>query len=179
MKKIMILAISVLLFACAPVLNRELMKEGTANPSLPDLRANPDAFKGNLYILGGVIVQTRFVQHGSQMEVLSLAVDSKGYLKDTERTMGRFLAIYPRDRGFLDPEVYKKGRAVTLAAVFSGLHTGRIDDMDYVYPVFEIRQVYLWEEQRDYYNVYPYYPYNYYTNPYWGPWGPPPPAWWW
>ena len=186
MKIITLFGICLLLFACAPVLDRELMREGTANPSLHRIKAEPEAFKGTLFILGGLIVETKFVPNGSQMEVLSLPVDSKGYLTDTELTTGRFLAVYPRDSGLLDPVIYKKGRAVTLAGVLTGLQTGRINDMDYVYPVFEVRQVYLWEEQQDYYNVYPYpyYPYNYYANPYWvhpgwRPWGPPPPGWWW
>jgi starvation-inducible outer membrane lipoprotein len=45
---------------------------------------------------------------------------------------------------------------------------GKIDEMEYVFPVFEIRQIHLWEEQRDYW---PYaYPYSYYYYPGWYPW---------
>jgi outer membrane lipoprotein len=180
MKKIF-LAMSLLLVACAPVLHQDLMKEGERNVSLHELRANPEAHKGRLYILGGVIVETRFVQNGSQVEILSFHVDSYGSLKETDPSEGRFLAIYPRDKGLLDPVVYKKGRKVTLAGVFLDARPGKIDDMEYVYPVFEIRQIYLWDEEREY-TTYPYYPY-YYTSPYWyhpywgpGPWGPP--GWW-
>ena len=78
--------------------------------------------------------------------------------------------------------MYKKGRDITLAGIFLESRKGKIDDMEYVYPVFEIRQIYLWDEQPNYnYNLYP-YPYGYYANPYWyhpywGPW-PPPPGWW-
>jgi outer membrane lipoprotein len=171
-----------LLFSCAPVLNRELMKEGARNASLEELKANPDAHKGRLYILGGLIVETRLTDKGAQIEVLSVPVDSRGYLKESQRADGRFLAIYPRSKGLLDPVVYKKGREVTLAGEFLETKKGKIDEMEYVYPVFEIKQIYLWEEQPQYYNVYPYYPYYYYPypywyNPYWGPW-PPPPGWW-
>lgn len=182
MKKFIVLALSLLTFACAPVLNRDLMKEGSSNPSLSELRANPEAYKGKLFILGGEIVETRFVQDGSQVEVFSIPVDSRGYLRDTDSSKGRFLAVYPRDKGLLDPVVYKKGRGVTLAGVFLETRKSKIDEMEYLYPVFEIRQIYLWDEQWDYAG-YPYYP-NYYANPYWynpywGPWGPPPPGWWW
>ena len=181
MKKLGVALLSLILFACAPVLNRELMKQGDRNVSLDQLRGNPDAYKGRLYILGGVIVDSRFVQTGSQLEVLSMPVDSSGYLGETASSGGRFLAVYPREKGLLDPMVYKKGREVTLAGTFVEARKSKIDDMDYIYPVFEIREVHLWEEERDY-SAYPYYPYNYYTNPYWynpywGPW-PPPPGWW-
>lgn len=174
---------SLILFSCAPVLNRQIMKEGERNVSLDEIRSNPDPYLGKLFILGGIIVETRFTQQGSQIEVLSVPVDSYGYLKEAERTMGRFLVIYPREKGLLDPVVYKKGRTVTLAGSFLGDRKGKLDDMEYTYPVFEIRQIYLWEEPQDYrLYPYPYYPYNFYPgpywyNPYWGPW-PPPPGWW-
>jgi len=79
-----------------------------------------------------------------------------------------------------------------LAADFLELRKGKIDDMEYTYPVFVIRQVYLWDEYRYYNNYWPgYYPYyypNYYPyyyrsrylydpwmRPYPGPYWPPPP----
>ena len=39
-------------------------------------------------------------------------------LLDLERAQGRFLAVYPRSRGILDPMIYSKGRLVTLAGTF-------------------------------------------------------------
>lgn len=183
MKKLILMAaVSVILFSCAPVLDRNLMNQGQRNPSLNELRTNPDAYKGKLYILGGVVVDARFTQNGSQIEVLSKPVDSYGSLKDTQQSMGRFLAIYPKEKGLLDPVIYKKGRDVTLAGEFIETRKSKIDDYEYVYPVFEIRQIYLWEEQQ-YYNAYPYpyYPSYYYDpfwNPYWGPWPHRPPGWW-
>jgi len=182
MKSLLIISVvSLLLVSCAPVLNRELMREGQRNISFDELRANPDVYKGRLYVLGGLIAETRFTENGSQLEVLSVPVDSSGYLMENERSNGRFLAVYPKDKGLLDPIVYKKGREVTLAGEFREIRKGRIDEMEYDYPVFEIRQIHLFEEQQYYnrypYPYYPYYPYPYLYDPYWGPW-PPPPGWW-
>ena len=179
MKSLLIISVVFfLLVSCAPVLNRELMREGQRNISFDELRANPDVYKGRLYILGGLIAETRFTEKGSQLEVLAVPVDSSGYLMLNERSSGRFLAVYPKGKGLLDPIVYKKGREVTLAGEFHEIRKGRIDEMEYDYPVFEIRQIHLFEEQQ-YYNrsPYPYYPYPYWYDPYWGPW-PPPPGWW-
>ncbi len=172
---------SFFLFSCAPVLDRGLMREGQRNVRLDELRANPEAHKGKLYILGGIIVETRLTDQGSQMEVLSVPVDSYGYLEETERSDGRFLAVYPKVKALLDPMVYKKGREVTLAGEFVDLRKGKIDELEYVYPVFEVKQIHIFEEE-EYYTMYPYpyysYPYPYwYGPPWWGPW-PPPPGWW-
>lgn len=181
---ILLYAVAFALFACAPVLNKELMYRGTREVPFSRLREVPDAYKGKLFILGGLIVETRFAEKGSQIEALAVPVDSRGYLKAIERTQGRFLALYPRSEGLLDPLVYKKGREITLAGEFVELRKGKIDEMEYVYPVFEIREIYLWEERINYYYApydYPYYyrsPFLYdswgrpYANPYW-----PPPPW--
>ena len=181
MKRVIAIGMASLLFAsCAPVLDRQLMREGQRNVSFDELRSNPDAYKGRLYILGGLIAEARFTEQGSQLEVLAVPVDSHGYLEEHERSSGRFLAVLSRSKALLDPIVYKRGREVTLAGEFREIWKGKIDEMEYEYPVFEIRQIHLFEEH--YYNTYPYpyypyYPYPYWYNPYWGPW-PPPPGWW-
>ncbi len=183
MKRLLIIGmLSFFVVSCAPVLDRQLMKEGQRNVSLDELRANPDAYKGHLYILGGLIVETRVREQGSEIEVLSIPVDSYGYLEQGERSRGRFLAVYPKDKALLDPLIYKKGREIALAGNFRDLRKGKIDEMEYTYPVFEIREIHLFEEPLPYYSPYPYpyapyAPYPYWYNPYWGPW-PPPPGWW-
>ncbi len=184
MKKLIAIGIvSLLLASCAPVLDRQLMREGQRDVSFDELRSNPDAYKGRLYILGGLIAEARFTEQGSQLEVLAVPVDSYGYLKEHVRSSGRFLAVLPKSKALLDPLVYKKGREVTLAGEFRDIRKGKIDEMAYEYPVFEIIQIHLFEEPQ-YYNMYPYpyyyypyYPYPYGYSPYWGPW-PPPPGWW-
>ncbi len=178
MKKIAtILSAALLLTACAPVLSREFMRQGTRDLPFDQLLAAPDNYKGRLFILGGVIVDTRLSEQGSQIEALYVPVDSYGYLREGGHVQGRFLAIYPKSKGLLDPVVYKKGREITLAGEFRDIKKGKIDEMEYTYPVFEIRQIYLWEEERYYYYppyyYYPYYPY-YYNSPFlYDPWGRP------
>lgn len=172
-RALIIIGAALLLAACSPVLNRELMKQGTRDLPFDQLRDAPDSFKGRLFILGGMIVGTRFMEAGSQIEALYVPVDSYGYLNEGERISGRFLALYPRSRGLLDPVVYKKGRELTIAAVFLETRKGKIDEMEYTYPVFEIKEVYLWDEYRNYYYAPPYYPY-YYNSPFmYDPWGRP------
>ena len=188
MKKLcFISAVLLALSACSPVLTRDLMNQRARDVPFDQLREVPEAYKGKLFILGGLIVDTRLVEKGSQIEALAVPVDSLGYLQAMERSQGRFLALYPRSKGLLDPVIYRKGREVTLAGEFVEARKGKIDEMEYVYPVFEIREIYLWEERKNYYGpaYYPYYPYYYnapfmydrwgrpYPNPFW----PLPPGW--
>jgi outer membrane lipoprotein len=172
MKKMFIICVILLgLLSCTPVLNRDVMEQGMRDVPFIRLREAPEVFKGKLFILGGLIVETRLLETGSQIEALHVNVDSLGYLRETAGTQGRFLALYPRSKGLLDPMVYRKGREVTIAGVFVEVRRGRIDEMNYEYPVFEIRDIYLWEEQNDYAD-YPYYDPFYYRSPsLYDPWG--------
>jgi len=178
-------AVAFFLVACSPVLNRELMHQGAREFSLTHLQETPEVFEGKLFILGGLIYETKLLEQGSQIEAIFVPVDSYGYLKAETHREGRFLATYPKSKGILDPLIYKRGREITLAGEFIGLRKGKIDEMEYVYPVFDIKEIYLWREERDYYGYYypyyyPYYgPYPYWYDPWWGrpysgPYLPPP-----
>ncbi len=183
MKGVIFVAALMFLAACSPVLNRELMHQGAREFSFDHLRETPEVFEGKLFILGGVIYETKLLEQGSQIEAIYVPVDSYGYLKTETHREGRFLALYPKSGGILDPLIYKQGREITLAGEFVGLRNGKIDEMEYVYPVFNIKEIYLWKEERDYYGYpyyYPYYgPYPYWYDPWWGrpypgPYWPPP-----
>ncbi len=189
MKKI--LAIALVLFgvlaSCAPVLRHDLMEGGIRDFSMPDVVSNPGNYEGKLFILGGIIISTKATAEGSLIEALYVPVNSRGYLKDLGALQNRFLALFPKESGFLDPFVFKRNREITCAGEFRGLREGEIDEMKYTYPFFVVRQLYLWAERQEYYwpyyyEPYPYwwdYPYRWYGYPY-GVWRyrVPPPYWW-
>jgi outer membrane lipoprotein len=158
--------IGLMVLSCAPVLRYDLMKRGIFDVRLSDIKKTPAPHRGKLFILGGIIVKTTATKEGSLIEASYVPVDSRGYLKNISASNGRFLALY---KGFLDPLIFRHKRELTIAGVFRGTRLGKIDEMNYTYPFFEIEELYLWEEMRDYYRSYPYPP-SYY--PYWryGPW---------
>lgn len=167
----MIFLSSLILLSCAPVLNKDYLREGQRDLSFNELRQNPGAYKGKLFVFGGVIIETRLTEEGSRIEAMHVPVDRYGYFNQEGRSEGRFLAILPNDGRMLDPEAFGRGRRISLAAEFIELRKGRIDEMDYRYPVFQIRQIHLWPKERRYYPAYYYdpwfYPYPYY---FWDPW---------
>src|SRR5512145_1844638 len=128
MKKYLTIGASLLLWltACSPVLNREYMDTGAREFNPSHLIETPEVFKDKLFILGGMIVETKLVEQGSQIEALFVPVDRYGYLKDASRYQGRFIALYPKSRGILDPLIYKKGREITIAGDFLEARVGKI-----------------------------------------------------
>jgi outer membrane lipoprotein len=148
MYRYIIVAIAfIMLTSCMSVIRKDLMDTGTRHFSFADLLKNPAAYQGKLFILGGRIVDTKLTRRGSLIEAIYVPVDWTGALKDIEPPARRFLALYPKDRSILDPVIYKRDRAVTIAAVFEGTETGKIDEMDYVFPSFQVVQIYLWEKR--------------------------------
>lgn len=63
----------------------------------------------------------------------------------------------------LDPVIYRPGKSITIAGEFIGTRAGRLDEAEYLYPLFSVRDMYLWEERMYYYPP----PFGWGT-PYWG-----------
>jgi len=136
---------------------------------LSPARVQPSDF-GTAVRWGGVLVDTRNESDRTCFEVLSRDLDR--YMRpmvDDDQTAGRFIAC---TGGFHDPEIYAKGREVTITGVVQSLEERRIEEFDYRYPVIEITDSVLWEKRKtvmmyhQYYDPF-YYPY-YWGSPYWG-----------
>ena len=179
MKKRMLMALwaALLLSACVgPVIREDLLGEGTRNVPLQAIAANPDAYKGKLFVLGGIIAKTTITDEGTVIEALYVPVDRKGYFKDVP-VSGRYLAVWPKANGILDPMLYGRNRRITVAGTFEGMRKGKLGKTSYNFPVFEAVQIHLWKEEAEYPGYYyepyyygPYYPYPYY--PYYSPYYP-------
>lgn len=156
--------------SCAPVLKKETMDAGIRDVPVHDLTQNPLSHKGAIFIMGGVIIDTKLTHEGSLVEALYVPVDSRGHLKDTVSEHFRYLALFPKGSGILDPVIFEKDREITLAGEFRGTRKAKLDEIDYIYPFFVIKEVYLWEEKKQYLVPYPYYD-PWWGYPYW--YGPP------
>lgn len=176
-RSLLIILALVFLSSCAPVLHNELLSKGIFDMRASVIAEDPDMYKGKLFIMGGIIVNTKATEAGSMIEAIYVPVDAMGFLKDV-RGGSRFLALYPKDKGLLEPMIYSKNREITIAGEFLEARQGKIDDMEYTYPLFEIKELYLWEERAEYYFImappYPYpsfYPSHRYYDPwYYNPW---------
>lgn len=174
MKKIL-LALTLFLASCTPVLRYETMQSALLNPPVHEMRNDPLAYQGGLFVFGGIIADIRVTEEGSLIEGMFVPVDARGYLLDPPVASERFLALYPRTAGILDPMVFKKGREVTVAGTFTALREGRFEEMEYVYPLFLISEIYLWDKAYIPYRPYPYLYWWY--DPWW--YGPGPRYYWW
>lgn len=120
---------------------------------------------------GGMIIDTRPEEDQTCFEILSKRLDRSMRPLDEDQTGGRFIAC---KEGFLDPEVYTKGREVTLTGVINGSDIRKVGEFDYRYPLVNVQFLTLWEQRPDVvvyeqdWHYRPYYWHSpfYYSRPY-------------
>ncbi|MGN6790104.1 MAG: Slp family lipoprotein [Rhodanobacteraceae bacterium] len=113
---------------------------------------------------GGEIIETRPREQQTCFFVLAEPLDSQARPRRSEESLGRFVAC---KQGFYDPEVFAKGREITVTGTLNGTAQHKIGEFDYTYPRVEASNVYLWPKRP-----------LYMTRPDpWGPWGPCDPFW--
>jgi len=103
--------------------------------------AEPQPSNGRTVLWGGVILSTTNLKDSTRLEVLAYPLDSKALPLLDSKPLGRFML----ERAcYLEPADYGEGRLVSAVGPVTGIRAGRIGESDYVYPVIEARQLYLW-----------------------------------
>jgi outer membrane lipoprotein len=149
------------LLGCA-VISRPMMTEALTDVHFIQLSANTDAYRGQTVILGGHIIEVRNEARQTIMVVLQTPLGSGQEPLSPDRSEGRFLL---QSEGFLDPEIYAKGRTITVAGRVLGQTRESIDHEPYDYLTLEAREIYLWERMEDLYRYRPLY-----RSPIYDPW---------
>ena len=153
------------------VISTPLREQAAGSPAFTTVLANPEQYIGYTVIWGGVIIETMNEPKHTTITILQTPLQLDQVPKDPETSEGRFIA---RVDGYVDQEVYHKGRKVTVAGQISGLETLPIGEIQYTYPVVKVEEIYLWRGLAHHYGPYSQY--------YWG-WGwypawPYPGSWW-
>ena len=164
--------ISVFLLAvvagCASPIDKSLRNEVAPGVTFPMVRANPDAYQGDMVVWGGSIIKTERTSTGSSVYVLQTALGLQDKPEDIDTSAGRFIAVTDRQ---LDPLVYAKGRELTVAGTVAGKKTvnNKKTGTGYTYPLVKADQLYIWKKSKpippDYWDSY------YYDDGGWGVWG--------
>jgi len=164
MKRLFILVmVLIFLSGCAHAVSRGVLKEVDKGITFSALIKAPNAYQGKVVLLGGIIVTTLNKQEGTLLEVYETALDQEGRPSNIDVSEGRFLALY---QGFLDSEIYKQGRKVTIAGIVQGEKSQRLGEIRYRYPYLIIKEIHLWKEQAPVeYDSYP-------RGPWYDPWYP-------
>jgi outer membrane lipoprotein len=126
---------------------------------------------------GGEIIKVEPGESSTCFEILSRELDASARPRSRDASEGRFIACRS---GFYDPEVFVKGRELSVTGSISGTQVGRVGQFDYTYPRIAADTIYLWPRRPVMIRQSASWPYDPFWGPgfgpYWGPgfWGPPP-----
>lgn len=139
--------------------------KGEYTPLVPERTSDQDMETAVRW--GGVVLETRPESDFTCFEILSKALEKSMRPQNSDQSSGRFIACKP---GFYDPEVFEKGREVTLTGEVIHIDVRKVGEYDYHFPVVDIEFLSLWPKRRQviHYDFYgPYRPY-YWHYPYYG-----------
>ena len=155
--------ILLLLNACAHPISGEFRDQVDPDLSFTQVLQSPNDHVGKKVVLGGMIVETRNLKDATEIEVVEKDLDCFGYPNSSDQSRGRFVF---RKRGYLEAEIFKKGRMITGGGTLVASQSGKIEETEYQFPVIEVEELKLWDPP---YSGYGYPPYGY--NPNWAGWG--------
>ncbi|MEW6570667.1 MAG: Slp family lipoprotein [Nitrospirota bacterium] len=128
------------LTGCAHVISEEMRAKIDKEFYAADLFKDPDAHKGKLVMLGGVIISAKNTEEGVYLEVLQTPLDFRGIPRDIDSSYGRFIVFF---EGYLDTAVYSRGRKITVAGEVIGKKIRPLDEIEYTYPLLKSRELHL------------------------------------
>jgi outer membrane lipoprotein len=172
-QRLLALVIVAGLSGCSHVLSYQALESIDRDVPFAAVKADPAAHQGQTLELGGLIIAVETEREGTTLEVMRYSLNHRGEPRRVDEVSGRFLARVDR---FLDPELYKPGRFVTLTGTVAGKETREVSGVPYTYPLFTIGEIYLWQKPIGTYDAwvhgYFYYSYPYGYSPYYyDPWG--------
>lgn len=134
------------------------------------IQASQGNMSGTAVRWGGQIIHTEPGPGDTCFYVLGkpLASDDARPRASSE-SLGRFVAC---KHGFYDPEIYAKGRQITVTGTLDGVVTRKVGDYEYPYPRVQANAVHLWPLPVVYNRGYDRGWYDPFWGPnWWGPWG--------
>lgn len=163
------LPVLVLLAGCASNIPLEIRTKIPGSPSLEQVRIDFEKYSGARVRWGGLITKVENLESKTIIEILSRPLYRYGRPEQSDQSQGRFLA---RVSGFFDPAIYENGRLITIVGELIEMHSGKIGEYEYLFPVIAARSHYLWPPEdpldKDYPHFWYYDPWC--PTPYY-PWG--------
>ena len=149
---ILVLSLFFTVYGCAPAISPVVKKSLNQGLSFQIVKKNPDLYEGGRILWGGKIVSIKYRENGTLIEVIQIPLDMfDNPVDEISLSKGRFLIL---SEWFLDSEVYKKGKELTVAGIIKGKRVKKIGECRYAFPVIEPIEIKLWEPVTGYPSYY-------------------------
>lgn len=144
--KILLISITTIsLLSCASTPNFDI---SNVNHSLTpkSVTSEINTNDGKIVLWGGVILLSKNLKQGTQIEVLAYPLDSDHMPLRNKDPLGRFIIQH---NDYLETKVYTEGRMISVVGNITKNRTGKVGEADYVYPVVISKELHLWGKDSD------------------------------
>ena len=161
-----LLGLVLVITGCASYPDAVQVPEGTSLVDFESVQANDEGFIGQKARWSGVIANIKNRANKTQIDVLYYPSKSTGRPHTKDEPLGRFRVLVD---GFLEPEVYKKGKSITALGTIKEKESEKIDDYEYLYPTITDATLHLWKKAQpparvEFYYAWPGYHPRYYWH---------------
>jgi outer membrane lipoprotein len=116
------------------------LREEAKPLTLSQVKEDPDGTRGAIVIWGGEILGVVNNSNSGAIYIMQLPLDENGKPMRDAAPTGRFIAT----SDFLDPQEYVPGFLITVAGEVTGIQTEWLQNIQYTYPVVDIKDVHVW-----------------------------------
>jgi len=165
MKKFLVACLALIISGCASYPDNVAVAEGTELIAFTDVNKSESNFIGKTVRWSGIIAKISNEKTITKLDVLYYPASNNGRPKTNDEPLGRFRVVID---GFVDPAVYRQGKAITVLGQLKEPETAKIGEYEYEYPTLISKNIYLWQKL----DVTPQVQFNYgwhgvYPNWYW------------
>jgi outer membrane lipoprotein len=129
---------------CTAWISQVSRSKVTYTGTFSTLQKTPDAYKGEVVMIGGRIIEVKTSPSLSEIFVLQLALDTGGRPVNPDQSEGRFIV---QTKQFLDPAIYQKDILLTVVGTLKGSKVESIGGFEYSYPLIELIEIKLWPKE--------------------------------
>lgn len=129
--------------ACGAGFDPDVRSQVDPTLSFLELAASPNAHVGRVVLLAGTIVEATNFQTYTRLILLQYPRGRGDRPRTNQPSGGRFLLRIP---GYLETELYRPGRSVSVIGEVMGREDLPLDETTYTYPVLTPKALHLWRE---------------------------------
>ena len=152
-----ILACALLLMSCS-VMSKQVRKEAVSGPSFDVLVNDVEQYRDQITIVGGHVLKVKNESNSTEITALQVPLQSGDRPGSKDHSKGRLIISTSQ---FLDPEIYAKGRKITVAGKIIGSSRDEAGAAPFPYLKLDAIELHLWPQ---YQTQRYYYPYD---DPFW------------
>jgi outer membrane lipoprotein len=142
MKGFLVACLTLVLSGCASYPDNVSVVEGTELTTFNEVNNSDANFIGKTVRWSGVIAKISNEKTLTNLDVLYYPAASNGRPKTQDEPLGRFRVVI---NGFVDPAIYRQGKAITVLGQLKESETAKIGEYEYEYPTLTSKNIHLWK----------------------------------